>query len=154
LGVDLSAVIIYYYSMSFPTTISITARLDMQDPLAGFVANKQCPGARLTLGAATHEHRFTEHGESHRFTVTATLERGEHQVSLEFLDRSGTQGAIEILDLHLDGSPMGPRIYQSHYEPFDGDKKLQSHLYLGWPGRWSTTIRAPSHERHGGVGFA
>jgi hypothetical protein len=139
--------------MSFPTTISVTAKVDMQDQFEGFVSNKSLPGARVILGDQSHEHTFTQPGEEHRFTVTADLERGQHDVVLEFMDRSGTQGAIEILDLRLNGCPMGPRIYQSQYRPFHSDEILQSHLYLGWPGRWTTVIQSPSHEQHGGVGF-
>jgi hypothetical protein len=98
----------------------------MQDQFEGFVSNKSLPGARMTLGEQSHEHRFTQSGEEHRFTVTADLERG---------------------------CPMGLDIYQCEYRPFHLDGALRSHLYMGWPGRWSMTIRAPAHENHGGVGF-
>jgi hypothetical protein len=139
--------------MSFPTTITVTARTDMQDQFEGFVSNKSLPGARMTLGEQSHEHRFTQSGEEHRFTVTADLERGEHDVVLEFMDVAEAQGAIEILSLYLNGCPMGLDIYQCEYRPFHLDGALRSHLYMGWPGRWSITIRAPAHENHGGVGF-
>ena len=139
--------------MSFLTTITVTARVDMQDQFEGFVSNKSLPGARMTLGEQSHEHRFTQSGEEHRFTVTADLERGEHDVVLEFMDVAEAQGAIEILSLYLNGCPMGLDIYQCEYRPFHLDGALRSHLYMGWPGRWSMTIRAPAHENHGGVGF-
>jgi hypothetical protein len=139
--------------MSFPTTISITARVDMQDQLEGFVSNKSLPGARVTLGDRSQEHRFTRPGEEHRFTVTAVLERGPHDLSLEFTDASPVQGAIEVLGLHLNGCPMGLEIYQCEYQPFHNSETLRSHLYMGWPGRWSMTIEVPGHENHGGVGF-
>lgn len=139
--------------MSFSTTISITARVDMQDRFEGFVSNKSMPSVQVTLGDQSHQHRFTQHSEEHKFTVTAYLARGRHNVALEFTDMAEVQGAIEILSLHLNGCPMGARIYQCEYQPFHLDEPLQSHLYMGWPGRWSMTIQAPSHENYGDVGF-
>jgi len=130
--------------MGFPTTISITARVDMQDQLQGFVSNKSLPTAQVVLGLRAQEHRFT---------MTARLERGTHELSLEFTDAAPSQGAIEVVGLDLNGCPLGPEIYRCEYRPFHKNESLRSYLYMGWPGRWSITIQAPCHENYGGIGF-
>lgn len=135
--------------MSFPTTISLTARVDMQDQLAGFVTNKQWPAVQVRWGDQHQEHRFTHPGEQHRFTMTARLPRGTHDVTLEFTDRTGPQGAVEIMGLHCQGTPVGLEIYQCEYHIWDTDKTERSHLYMGRPGVWRLAIRVP----RGGVGF-
>ena len=139
--------------MGFPTTISITARVDMQDQLQGFVSNKSLPTAQVVLGLRAQEHRFTQPDEEHRFTMTARLERGTHELSLEFTDAAPSQGAIEVVGLDLNGCPLGPEIYRCEYRPFHKNESLRSCLYMGWPGRWSITIQAPCHENYGGIGF-
>ena len=148
LKVDRQRFIAYYNRMTFPVTISITARLDMQDQLAGFVVNKTFPTARLRVGDQHADHRFTRHKEQHRFTITTDLPAGEHAAVLEYMDRRPAQGAIEIVSVEMDGSPLGLGMYQCEYRPFHDDEPLRSHLYMGWPGRWSIQVRLPTHEHY------
>lgn len=139
--------------MSFPTTISLTARVDMQDEVEGFLHNKSLPGARVRLGDQWCEHRFTEPGEEHRFTVTADLdEPDQHEVLLEFVDRVDSQGAIEITALHINGAPMGMRIFQCDYTPYHSGTPSKSHLYMGWPGTWRLRLNKDDF-RHAGFRF-
>ena len=147
--VDPTQDIVYYNTMSFPTTVSITARVDMQDCLQGFVVHKSLPGARMRLGDQTKEHRFTEHGEQHRFTLTADLTKGQHHAELEFIDDTGPQGAIEITALHFQGTPVGLEIYQCEYTQWETKQTERSHLYMGRPGVWRIAFSVPK----GGVGF-
>ena len=136
--------------MIFPTTISVTARLDMQDPLTGFVHHKTMPGARLRLGPRCDQHRFTHDAESHRFTVTADLEAGDHRATLEFIeDHTVPQGAIQVLAVHLQGAPLGQEIYQCEYQDWETGEVVRSHTYMGRPGVWSIGLRVPVR----GVGF-
>ena len=134
------------------TTISLTARADMQDPVTGFLQRKSLPGARVRLGDQQAEHRFTRSGEEHRFTVTAHLHTPDPTVSLEFLDDSEAQGAIEITALRINGWPMGLGIYRCEYTPNGSGDTLRSHLYLGWPGTWRLRLVADDF-RHAGFSF-
>lgn len=140
--------------MYSPTTISVVIRVDMQDPLAGFVANKSYPRARLRVGDQHSEHRFTQHGEQHRLSVTQDMPAGEHEVIVEFTEHGGSQGAIQVVSVEVDGSPMGLPIYQCEYQPFHNDERHRSHLYMGWPGRWRITVRTPTHDHIGTMGPA
>ena len=135
--------------MDSPTTITAVVRVDMQDPLAGFVANKSYPQARLRVGDIHSEHRFTQHGEQHRLSVTQDMPAGEHEVIVEFTEHGGSQGAIQVVSLEVDGSPIGLPIYQCEYQPFHNDERHRSHLYMGWPGRWRITVRTPTHDHIG-----
>ena len=135
--------------MEYPTTITVTIRVDMQEPLAGFVTNKSYPTARLRVGDQHSEHRFTRHDEQHRLSVTQHLAMGEHEVIVEFMESAGAQGAMQIESMHVDGSPLGMMIYQGEYRPFHTDDVLRSHTYMGWPGRWQITVRTPIHEHMG-----
>lgn len=119
------------------TTISITAKVDMQDQFDGFVFNKSLPAARVTLADQWCEHRFTRPDEEHRFTVTANLQdTDQHEVRLEFVDHAEVQGAIEILGVHLNGAPLGMGIYQCTYMSYRSSTLFKSHLYMGYPGTW------------------
>ena len=138
--------------MSLPTTVSVTARADMQDEMQGFIHNKSLPGARVRLGDQSTEHRFTRSGEEHRFTVTADLDTPDSTVSLEFMDDSEAQGAIEITALHINGWPMGTGIYRCEYTPNRSGETLKSHLYLGWPGTWRLALVADDF-RYAGFSF-
>jgi hypothetical protein len=124
----------------------------MQDQLAGFVTNKQWPAARVRWGDQQQEHRFSHDGEQHRFTMTAQLPRGEHEVILEFMEQEGVQGAMEVLGMEVNGAPMGMAIYQCEYRPFHREA-MQSHMYMGWPGQWVIKIQEPVNENYGAVGF-
>lgn len=136
--------------MMYPTTLSVTAKVDMQDPLTGFVSHKLMPGARLHLGDQSYEHRFTYSGEKHRFTVTANLDTGQHRARLEFIeDHTVLQGAIEVLDVHVQGTPLGLEMYQCEYLQWETGETIKSNMYLGRPGAWSILLRVPV----GDVGF-
>ena len=147
--VDPTQNIVYNNTMSFPTTVSITAHVDMQDSLEGFVVHKALPGARMRLADQTQEHRFTKPGEQHRFTLTVDLQAGEPHAELEFIDDKGPQGAIEITALHIQGTPVGLEIYQCEYTQWETKQTERSHLYMGRPGVWRIALRVP----RGGVGF-
>lgn len=135
------------------TTISLTARADMQDEMQGFLHRKSLPGARVRLGDRSIEHRFTRSGEEHRFTITADLKTPhDSTVSLEFMDDSEAQGAIEITALHINGWPMGTGIYRCEYTPHRSGDTLRSHLYLGWPGTWRLAL-LPDDFRYAGFSF-
>ena len=69
----------------------------MQDEMQGFLLNKSLPGARVRLGDQWQEHQFTRSGEEHRFTITTDLDTPQGTVSLEFMDDSEAQGAIETV---------------------------------------------------------
>jgi len=138
--------------MPQPTTVSVTARADMQDEMQGFLLNKSLPGARVRLGDQWQEHQFTRSGEEHRFTITTDLDTPQGTVSLEFMDDSEAQGAIEITSLHVNGWPMGISIYQCEYTPNRSGETLKSHLYLGWPGKWQLTL-GPDDFRYAGFRF-
>ena len=118
----------------------------MQEQLSGFVSGKTWPGARLRIGSHQVEHRFTRPDETHRFTITADMPAGDNDVVLEFMEQHGAQAALEIVALEQDGSPMGLPLYQCEYRPFHNDQPMRSCLYMGWPGRWSIKVRAPTHD--------
>ena len=132
--------------MMIPTTITVTVRVDMQDQLEGFVANKSYPTARLRVADQHITHRFNGPDERHSLRITASMEPGEHAIHLEHTDTEGTQGAIEVLSVAVDGSPMGLAIYQCEYMPFHTGEVLRSHTYMGWPGRWTIRVRVPTHD--------
>ncbi len=128
--------------MKYPTTVSLTARVDMKD-------NKLLPGVRLQMEGDNDAHRFTKDKEQHRLTVTADLEAGEHDVVLEFIDRSKLQGGIQIISMHVQGAPLGMDIFQCEYTQWETGETQKSHLYMGRPGAWKIKVTAPK----GGVGF-
>jgi hypothetical protein len=127
----------------YDTTVSVIARVDMQDEMQNFVSRKSWPSVRLRLGDGSMEHRFSRHGEEHRFTVNACLTGGEHDVVLEFTEKDVHQGAVEILSLTVQGCPIGPPIYQCRYTTYEKGETLHSHLYLGIPGEWRWTLQVP-----------
>lgn len=135
------------------TTVSLMVRADMQDAMQGFIHNKSLPGLRMSLGDQHTQHQFTEHQERHRFTITASLVTGPHDLTLEFLSESTTQGAVEVMDLWIQGAPMGMRIYQGEYTAFGSAQTYHGHVYMGWPGRWRYTLHAPTQLRHIDVGL-
>ena len=135
------------------TTVSLIARVDMQDAMDGFVHNRSFPELRMSLGDQHSQHRFTENQEQHRFTVSASLVTGPHDLTLEFLSESSQQGAVEVMDLEIQGVPMGMRIYQGEYQPFVSQQTHHGHLYMGWPGRWRYTLHAPTQLRDIDVGL-
>lgn len=139
--------------MTHMTTVTLIARVDMQDAMQGFIHNKSLPGLRMSLGDQQTQHQFTQHQEQHRFTVTASLHTGPHDLTLEFLSGSATQGAVEVLDLEVQGAPMGMRIYQCEYRPFGSSQTHHGHVYMGWPGRWKYTLHAPTQLRDTDVGL-
>ena len=129
--------------MIFPTTVSLLIRVDMRD-------KEILPGAKLQLGGQVYEHRFTKDREQHKFTVTSDLQAGDHQVELQFIDSDESQGGIEIISMHVQGSPIGMGIYQCEYTQWKTGTTERSHLYMGRPGVWKINVKAP----RGGVGFA
>lgn len=139
--------------MTHATTVSLIARADMQDAMQGFIHNKTLPSIRLSLGDQQTEHQFTENQEQHRFTVTASLDTGPHDLTLEFLSGSATQGAVEVMDLRIQGAPMGMRIYQCEYTAFGSAKTHHGHVYMGWPGRWKYTLHVPTQLQDLDVGL-
>lgn len=150
LGIDLPVGHVVLLKMIFPTTISIIAKVDMQDPSLESVYQKIMPGACLRLGTQRDRHRFTRDAETHRFTVTAPLEAGDHRATLEFMDdHTVAQGAIRVLSVYLQGTPMGQGIYQCEYLSWETGETVRSHTYMGQPGVWSIGLRVPVR----GVGF-
>lgn len=125
-------------------TISLTVKVDMQDEMQNFVSPKSWPCLNVSLGDQTREHRFSQPDEEHTFTITAQLRRkAEHDLLVQFTDRQGPQGAIEIISLQVQGSPAGLLIYKCRYTPYETGETLVSHLYLGWPGEWRLAMREP-----------
>lgn len=139
--------------MTHVTTISLNARVDMQDEMQNFVSHKSLPTVRVRLGDHVSEHKFSHTGEQHKFTVTARLARGEHDLVLEFAEKGGPQGAIEIVSLRVHGYPIGMAIYQCRYTPYETGETLRSHLYLGWPGEWRLALQVPVQESRLQVGI-
>ena len=152
-GVDLFGVIVYYNRMFHMTTVSLIARVDMQDAMQGFIHNKSFPELSMSLCGQHTEHRFEENHEQHRFTITASLDTGPHDLTLELLSRSTIQGAVEVTDLEVQGTPMGMRIYQGEYTAFGSEQTYHGHVYMGWPGRWKYTLHAPMERRNIDVGL-
>ena len=121
-------------------TVSLTVKAEMQN----FVSQKSWPCLSVSLGDQTREHRFSQPDEEHTFTITAQLRRkDEHDLLVQFTDRQGPQGAIEIISLQVQGSPAGLLIYKCRYTPYETGETLVSHLYLGWPGEWRLAMREP-----------
>ena len=139
--------------MTHMTTVSLIARVDMQDAMHGFIHNKSLPGLCMSLGDQHTKHQFTEHQEQHRFTITVSLDTGPHDLTLEFLSKSATQGAVEVMDLEIQGVPMGMRIYQCEYSAFGSGQTHHSSVYMGWPGRWKYTLHSPTQLRDIDVGL-
>lgn len=128
--------------MKFPTTVSIVVRANVED-------SQSFANVQLQLADQIHQHRFTKDNQQHRLTVTADLEAGDHQLSLEFLDKDNPHVGIEIQSMYVQGAPVGMDIYQCEYTQHDSGITEKSHLYMGKPGTWKINIRAPK----GGVGF-
>jgi hypothetical protein len=139
--------------MSHTTTVSVIAIVDMQDPVQGFVMNKQSPGARLSLGDKSVEHNFTKDKETHRFTVSADLSKGEHELRFEFASRHEGQGALEIKELYIQGAPIGLPIYEGTYHSWTNGRNFKGHLYMGWPGVWRYNLTVPMEQHNGDIGF-
>ena len=139
--------------MAHTTTITLIAMADMQEPIKGFVMNKKCPGARLSLGNQYVEHNFTRDKETHRFTVNADLAKGTHELKFEFTNRREDQGALEIKKLHIQGAPIGLPIYEGTYHSWTNKKNLKGHLYMGWPGTWTYDLEVPVEQHKGDIGF-
>jgi len=139
--------------MTHMTTVSLIARVDMQEAMQGFIHNKSLPELRMSLGDQHTRHRFTEHQEQHIFTVAASLPTGPHDLTLEFTDRRDAQGAVEVIDLRIQGAPMGMRIYQGEYKAFGSSQTHNGHVYMGWPGRWRYTLQAPINQSMTDVGL-
>lgn len=143
----------YYEPMHTLTTMTVTviAQVDMQDPMEGFVMRKTPPTARLTLATATQEHTFTTDQETHSFTVTAPLAEGEHQITFQHTRPDPGQGALLIRELRIQGARTGLAVYRGVYTRHDNQERSHGHLYMGWPGTWTYSIRVPAHD--GGIGF-
>jgi hypothetical protein len=135
------------------TTVSLIAMVDMQDPLEGFVRHKRPPGATLSLAGQSTEHQYSQDRETHRFTVTAALEEGEHELAFRFTSRAEGQGALLIKELHVQGAPMGLVMYQGTYHSWTTGERLPGHLYMGWPGEWTYRVQAPAEHHSGDIGF-
>ena len=88
-GVDLFGVIVYYNRMFHMTTVSLIARVDMQDAMQGFIHNKSFPELSMSLCGQHTEHRFEENHEQHRFTITASLDTGPHAGVPVQIDHTG-----------------------------------------------------------------
>jgi hypothetical protein len=140
--------------MTIPTTITVTVRVDMQDQLAGFVTNKAYPAARLRVADQHITHRFTRPDEQHSFRITVAIDPGEHEIHLEYTETEGILGAIEVLSVEVDGSPIGPDIYECEYRPFNTSKPRKLHTYMEWPGRWTIRVRTPAHRHMGTTAHA
>lgn len=135
--------------MTHSTTVSLTARADMQEP----THNKSFPEIQVSLGDQHTKHQFTKHAEQHRFTIVASLDTGPHDLTLEFMSDAAAQSAIEVTGLEIHGVPMGMRIYQCRYTAFGSEKIHHGHLYMGWPGRWEYTLQAPTRLGDADVGL-
>jgi len=135
------------------TTVTIIAVADMQDPVEGFVRNKRLPGARLSLAGQHTEHQYSNDQETHRFTLTADLAKGEHTLLFEFTSRDEGQGALLIKALYVQGAPIGLPIYRGTYHSWITGDTLSGHLYMGWPGEWKYNLHAPVEHHSGDIGF-
>ncbi len=139
---------IKYPYMSHPTTVSLTVR-------ARFRADQTAPGAKMRLGDSRAEHRFTQDQEQHRLTVTADLDEGQHTVFLHYNSSDKTQGTLEIVQMHIQGMPIGRPMYDGIYHRWDEpDQEIQGELNMRHPGTWRYNIGVPAHTNHYGVGFA
>jgi len=132
--------------MHIPTTITVIARVEDTH-------HKTLPTALLRLSDQSTEHTFTRPGEEHRFTVTAEVRMPGHEIRLEFRDRVAAQAAIQVIGVNVNGSPMGTRIYQCEYTPYDSQERLGSRLYMGLPGTWTLRLH-PDDFRSTRFGFA
>ena len=134
--------------MSHPTTVSLTVR-------ARFSAGQTAPGAKMRLGDSRAEHQFTQDQEQHRITVTSELDEGQHTVFLHFKSTADAQGTLEIVQMHIQGMPIGRSMYDGTYHMWEEpDREIQGELNMTRPGTWRYNIGIPAHTNHYGVGFA
>jgi hypothetical protein len=133
---------------TFTTTVSVTVRADLQDS-----SDKALPGARMNFAEHWDQHLFRSDGECHTFRVTASTPHGSHQLTLEFIDDSEGQGALEVLSVSVQGNPIGLDLFRCEYRPYNTSEIMKSHLYMGWPGKWTLPLDVPVHEKMGGIGF-
>jgi len=140
---------------TYSTTVTVIAQADMQDPMEGFVMRKIAPTARLTMAMASQEHTYTRDQETHAFTVTADLREGEHEITFQHTRPEAGQGALLIRELRIQGAPIGLPVYRGVYTRHDTHDRMPGHLYMGWPGPWTYSIRVPAHwhDNGGGIGF-
>ena len=139
---------IKYPYMSHPTTVSLTVR-------ARFSQAQTAPGIKMRLGDSRSEHQFTQDQEQHRITVTADLEEGQHTVFLHYKSTADAQGTLEIVQMHIQGMPIGRPMYDGIYHRWDEpNNEIRGELNMTHPGTWRYNVGVPAHTNHCGVGFA
>jgi hypothetical protein len=122
---------------------------------AVFSPDQKAPGARLRLGDGHAQHQFTQDQEQHRLTVSADLEEGQHTVFLHYKSTADAQGTLEIVQMHIQGMPMGRPMYDGVYHRWDDPTNgIKGELNMAHPGTWRYSIGIPAHTNHYGVGFA
>lgn len=134
--------------MLHPTTVSLTVR-------ALFSQTQTAPGIRMRLADSRSEHQFTDDQEQHRITVQADLTEGQHTVFLHYNSADRSQGTLEIVQMHIQGMPIGRPMYEGIYHRWDRpDEEQTGQLTMTQPGTWRYNIDVPVHTKHYGVGFA
>ena len=134
--------------MLHPTTVSLTVR-------ARFSQDQTAPGVKMRLGDSRAEHQFTHDQEQHRITVTADLNEGQHTVFLHYNSTADAQGSVEIVQMHIQGMPIGRPMYDGTYHMWDEpNNEIQGELNMTRPGTWRYNLGVPAHTNHYGVGFA
>ena len=122
---------------------------------AVFSPDQKAPGIMMRLGDSRSEHQFTQDQEQRRITVTADLEQGQHTVFLHYKSTADAQGTLEIVQMHIQGMPMGRPMYDGIYHRWDEpNNEIQGELNMTHPGTWRYNIGVPAHTNHYGVGFA
>ena len=109
----------------------------------------------MRLADSRSEHQFTDDQEQHRITVQADLTEGRHTVFLHYNSADRSQGTLEIVQMHIQGMPIGRPMYEGIYHRWDWPDEEQSReLTMTQPGTWRYNIDVPVHTKHYGVGFA
>ena len=109
----------------------------------------------MRLKDSRSEHQFTQDNEQHRLTVTADLEEGQHTVFLHYRSTAESQGTMEIVQMHIQGMPIGRPMYDGVYHRWDEpNREIKGELNMSHPGTWRYNLGVPAHTNHYGVGFA
>ena len=134
--------------MLHPTTVSLTVR-------ARFSQEQSAPGVKMRLSDSKAEHQFTKDNEQHRLTVQADLQERQHTIFLHYKSTAESQGSVEIMQMHIQGMPIGRPMYDGIYHRWDEpNNEIKGELNMVHPGTWRYSLGVPTHTNHYGVGFA
>jgi hypothetical protein len=132
--------------MKHTTTISLTLRARSPVPETR---------AELHLGEGRSTHRFVADQEQHELKITQDLEEGQHNLFLHFRTPGGSNAALQIIGMRIQGVPLYSALRHGCYRAWGGTQDpVQGTLDMAGAGTWIYPVNVPAHTKYWGVGFA